>query len=88
LASNFSTNCCLVEVGLPVKQGLKQPSCYYVFYQFLQVEVGLPVKQGLKLNLSLLLVTRSNRVEVGLPVKQGLKLALMQEMDSLPNKLK
>ncbi len=61
----------IVEVGLPVKQGLKQVPIFDERIIRI-VEVGLPVKQGLKLfpyvNTSL-----DNIVEVGLPVKQGLK---------------
>ena len=43
----------LVEVVLPVKQGLK-PNLYLSPYRFKKVEVVLPVKQGLKLHNSII----------------------------------
>ncbi len=64
----------MVEVGLPVKQGLKLIAIY-LWASIRKVEVGLPVKQGLKQVDREIYSISFDGVEVGLPVKQGLKLA-------------
>ena len=62
----------MVEVVLPVKQGLKL-TIQSNNYKYYIVEVVLPVKQGLKPSISCSTNALCGSVEVVLPVKQGLK---------------